>query len=102
MRRRREEEEWAPRPADLVKVGVALLLDTYLIRGVVHLPPEVARFSDAWESVLGDPRLFIPVTDAEVTTRDGEAVMHTAFIHVRKSEVKAASPLSETRGAGPS
>lgn len=82
----------APVPAELVRVGVILLMDPYVIKGTVFLPPEVARFSDAWESVLADARVFIPVTDAEVT-RGQETVLRSAFIHVRKSEVRAASPI---------
>lgn len=83
-----------PVPAELVAVGVVLLMDPYVIRGTVFLPPEVARFSDAWESLLADARIFIPVTDAEVI-RGEETVLTTPFIHVRKSDVRAASPLEE-------
>lgn len=82
----------APVPAQLVKVGVVLLMDPYVVTGTVHLPPEVRRFSDAWESVLSDRRTFIPVTDAEIKRGD-EIVLQTPFIHVRKSDVRAASPL---------
>lgn len=84
----------APVPAELVPVGVILLMDPYLIRGTVFLPPEVARFSDAWESLLADARVFIPVTDAEVM-RGQETVLKTPFIHVRKADVRAASPIEE-------
>jgi hypothetical protein len=83
-----------PLPAELVRVGVVLLMDPYLIRGTIYLPPEVARFSDAWESVLADRRIFIPVTDAEIL-RGEETVLKTPFIHVRKADVRAASPLDE-------
>lgn len=82
----------APVPAQLVKVGVVLLMDPYVVTGTVHLPPEVRRFSDAWESVLSDRRTFIPVTDAEIK-RGEETVLRTPFIHVRKADVRAASPL---------
>ena len=97
--RRNQAEELdpnIPRPAELVRVAVTLLLDPYVITGTVHLPPEVARFSDAWETVLADPRIFIPVTDATVTSQNGNIELHTPFIHVRKAEVKAAFP-----GEGP-
>lgn len=82
----------APVAAQLVKVGVVLLMDPYVVTGIVHLPPEVRRFSDAWESVLSDRRTFIPVTDAEIKRGD-EIVLRTPFIHVRKADVRAASPL---------
>jgi hypothetical protein len=88
-------DDWTggmPLPAELVRVAVVLLMDPYVIKGTVHLPPEVSRFSDAWESVLSDRRIFIPVTDAEIV-RGKEVVLRTPFIHVRKSDVRAASPL---------
>lgn len=81
-----------PTPAQLVRVGVVLLMDPYVVNGTIHLPPEVARFSDAWETVLADRRTFIPVTDAEIKRGD-EVVLRTPFIHVRKADVRAASPL---------
>lgn len=80
-----------PVPAELVRVGVVLLMDAYVITGTIHLPPEVSRFSDAWETVLADRRVFIPVTDAKIERGD-EVVLETPFIHVRKADVRAASP----------
>ena len=85
-----------PVPAELVRVGVVLLMDPYVIEGTIHLPPEVARFSDAWESILADARVFIPVTDARIL-RGQEVVLETPFIHVRKADVRAASPLDGPR-----
>lgn len=67
-------------------------MDPYVVKGTVHLPPEVSRFSDAWETVLADRRTFIPITDAEII-QDGKTVITTPFIHVRKSDVRAASPV---------
>lgn len=90
-----------PRPAELVRVAVTLLLDPYVITGTVHLPPEVARFSDAWETVLADPRIFIPVTDATITSEGGNIELRTSFIHVRKAEVKAAFPGDQPGAVGP-
>jgi hypothetical protein len=59
----------------------------------VHLPPELTRFSDAWESVVRDQRSFFPVTDAKVMTVDGDLVLATAaFIEVRKSDVRGVFP----------
>lgn len=86
-----------PLPAELVRVGVVLLMDPYVVKGTVHLPPEVTRFSDAWETVLADRRTFIPITDAEIL-QDGKTVITTPFIHVRKSDVRAASPVQGPPG----
>ena len=97
LRRNAEPDPSIPRPADLVRVAVTLLLDPYIITGTVHLPPEVARFSDAWETVLADPRIFIPVTDATITSQSGNVEVRTSFIHVRKAEVKAAFPTEAPR-----
>lgn len=99
MKRRATEPEppapqSIPLPAELVRVGVVLLMDPYVVKGTVHLPPEVTRFSDAWETVLADRRTFIPITDAEIM-QDGKTVITTPFIHVRKSDVRAASPVEK-------
>ena len=82
-----------PRHVQLVEVGVVILMDAYRIEGNVHLPPEVARFSDAWESIVRDQRSYFPVTDARVMTVDGDLVLATAaFIEVRKSDVRGVFP----------
>lgn len=85
--RRRDQDR-----VDLVAVGVVLLLDRYQIEGKVHLPPELARFSDAWESVVRDNRAFVPVTDARVTAPGGEEIAAPSFLEVRKSDVRAVFP----------
>jgi DNA-binding response OmpR family regulator len=82
-----------PRHIQLVEVGVVILMDAYRIEGNVHLPPELSRFSDAWESVVRDQRSYFPVTDAKVMTVDGALVLATAaFIEVRKSDVRGVFP----------
>lgn len=79
---------------ELVAIGVVLLLDGYRIEGKVYLPPELGRFSDAWESVIRDHRNFVPVTEARVTTPDGShTIASPAFIEVRKSDVRAVFPM---------
>lgn len=88
----------APSPSvgaatNLVPVGVTLLLDRYQIDGVVYLAPELSRFSDAWEALLGDRRSFIPLTDVRVVTTDGSGYeSHSEFMEISKSDVRAASP----------
>jgi DNA-binding response OmpR family regulator len=82
-----------PRHIELVEVDVVILMDAYRIEGNVHLPPELSRFSDAWESVVRDQRSYFPVTDAKVMTVDGGVVLATAaFIEVRKSDVRGVFP----------
>ena len=87
----------APRPdpnkVQLVVVGVVLLLDHYQVEGNVHLPPELARFSDAWESLIRDNRDFFPLTDVRVMLRDGHTVVASPpFMEVRKGDVRAVFP----------
>lgn len=94
----RQPDGVAPRSdsirVELVSIGVVLLLDGYRIEGQVYLPPELGRFSDAWESVMRDHRHFVPVTDARVTTPDGShAIAGPAFIEVRKEDVRAVFPM---------
>lgn len=82
-----------PNKVELVVVGVVMLLDHYQIEGKVHLPPELARFSDAWESLIRDNRDYVPVTDVRVSLRDGHSVVASpSFIEVRKGDVRAVWP----------
>lgn len=82
-----------PNRVSLVRVGVVMLLDHFKVEGKVHLPPELARFSDAWESVIRDNREFLPLTDVHVSSRDGEAVVASPpFMEVRKADVRAVFP----------
>lgn len=84
-----------PEPAQkiqMVPVRVVLLLDSYRVEGTCYLPPELGRFSDAWESVMRDNRSYIPLTDARITSPEGELVAAPAFAEVRKADVRAVFP----------
>ena len=84
---------------EMVSAVVIVLLDHYRIEGSVHLPPELPRFSDAWESIMRDPRLFIPITDARVFPGDVEdEVGAPSFLEVRKSDIRAVFPRSALNG----
>jgi DNA-binding response OmpR family regulator len=77
---------------ELVTTRVVLLLAGYRVEGNVHLPPELSRFSDAWESLIRDQRAFLPITDARVTML-GEAASSAAnFMEVRKSDIQGVFP----------
>jgi DNA-binding response OmpR family regulator len=80
------------RRVEMVVVSVVLLLDAYRIEGKLHLPPELVRFSDAWESVMRDHREYVPVTDAVITSIQGVEVVSSPFLEVRKSDVRAVFP----------
>jgi DNA-binding response OmpR family regulator len=80
------------RRVEMVVVSVVLLLDAYRIEGKLHLPPELVRFSDAWESVMRDHREYVPVTDAVITSVQGVEVVSSPFLEVRKSDVRAVFP----------
>lgn len=82
-----------PNKVELVVVGVVMLLDHYQVEGKVHLPPELARFSDAWESVIRDNRDYLPVTDVRVSLRDGHTIVASpSFMEIRKGDVRAVFP----------
>ena len=77
---------------ELDSTPVILLLDACRISATIYLAPELGRFSEAWESVMHDHRLFIPVTNAAVTTLTGESVgERSAFMQVRKTDIRAVS-----------
>ncbi len=88
----------APQPpqgghVDLVQVRVVVLLSGYQVEGDMHLPPELGRFSDAWESLIKDQRQFLPVTNAVVTVHGGpKAVAKAGFLQIRKSDVQGIFP----------
>ncbi|MGH2698506.1 MAG: hypothetical protein ACRDJL_04815 [Actinomycetota bacterium] len=83
---------------DLDSTPVVLLLDACRIHATIYLAPELGRFSEAWESVMRDHRLFIPVTGATVTTLIGEPVADKAdFMQVRKADIRAVCPLDDSR-----
>jgi CheY-like chemotaxis protein len=78
---------------DLISVRVVMLLPSYQIEGNMHLPPELGRFSDAWESLIKDQRHFLPVTDAIITVLGGpKAVARAGFLQVRKSDISGIFP----------
>lgn len=90
---REQKEARGPDKVDLVVVGVVMLLDHYQIEGKVHLPPELARFSDAWESVMRDNRDYLPLTDARVSLLDGATLVASpSFLEIRKADVRAVFP----------
>lgn len=83
---------------DLESVAVSLLLDACLISATIYLAPELGRFSEAWESVMRDHRLFIPVTEATISTLTGQQVGERAeFMQIRKADIRAVCPLDDSR-----
>ena len=79
-------------------VRVVLMLDVCRIEGSIHLPPELTRFSDAWESVMRDPRAFFPVTGTKLRYGDDSQLLYApSFMEVRKTEVRAVFPVEEPR-----
>lgn len=83
---------------DLDSVAVSLLLDACRITATIYLAPELGRFSEAWESVMRDHRLFIPVTHATISTLTGQQVGDRAeFMQIRKADIRAVCPLDNSR-----
>ena len=82
---------------DLVSVAAVLLTKSFKIEGTVHVSPEITRFSDAMEMVVGDNRAMMPVTNATITTLSGEPVGKPGFVQVTKSEITAIFPADNDR-----
>lgn len=73
---------------------VVILLGEYRIEGKVHLPSELDRFSDAWESIVRDSRSYVPVTEASVERHDGSVIVPSAqFLQVSKADIRAVFPV---------
>lgn len=83
---------------DLVATDVTVLIEGYRVEGRIFLPPEMGRFSDAWEAIVRDQREFLPVTEARLIRTDGSVVAEPQLFEVRKSQVHAVFP---GRGVGP-
>lgn len=83
----------------LEKMVTSMVLDGVVVTGTIHARPGEAnfsRFSDLWDAIVRDPRTFVPVTDAEIQTLEGETVVkHAGFLCVEKAHVRAAYPPSE-------
>lgn len=77
---------------DLKRVAVMMLVHEFQIEGTVYLPSELNRFSDAWEAVIRDSRVFVPVTDVTIRTSDGNQVGTTGFMNIKKTEIRAVYP----------
>jgi hypothetical protein len=66
-------------------------MDGYRIDGTIHCPPELDRFSDAWEAIVRDAREYIPVTGATVSADNaGTSIKDAPVVEVRKDRVLGA------------
>lgn len=83
--------EDSPR-VELKQVGVMMLVHEFQIEGTVYLPSELPRFSDAWEAIIRDSRLFVPVTDVVIRTSEGAEAGTTNFMNIKKTEIRAVYP----------
>jgi CheY-like chemotaxis protein len=91
------QQESSVHHIDLVPVAVVIILRSYAVEGTIYMPPELARFSDAWESVNRDPRAFFPVTNARITSIDGgQLVASPPFMEVKKRDVLGIFPVDTT------
>ena len=79
----------AKKLTEVVPMNVVILLDGYRIEGVVHLPPQFDRFSDAWQNLMDDERTFIPVTSASISQKEGEPFASAPFMEVCKRDIRA-------------
>ena len=79
--------------AEIRTQGVVMLLGEYRVEGIVHLPAELDRFSDAWEAVVQDARTYISLTEAKVERHDGRRIAESSFLQVRKADIRSVYPL---------
>lgn len=88
---------------ELDEVEVVVLLDQYRVRGFLHVPPEVSRFSDCVEALMRDDRSFLPLTKATISSTDlnPQLISQADLLQVRKDHIRLISPvqLDELREA---
>lgn len=80
------------RPTALTHTRVTLFLSGgRCAEGQVHIASEVARFSDAWDALMRDPRSFIPVTEVTITAPGMDPLLAPLLL-ARKNEIEAVVP----------
>lgn len=89
-----EAETSDPRARRLSRESVetSLITSRFRVDGRLHVSPDRARFSDAWESVLFDRRRFVPVTEATISDPAGRWSRTSDFVVVDKEDVIAVQP----------
>ena len=81
-------------PATLTHTRVVLFLSGgRSAEGLVHIASEVARFSDAWDALMRDPRSFIPVTEVTIVAPGAEPLLAPLLL-ARKNEIQGVVPLA--------
>lgn len=79
--------------APLAQTRVMLFLSGGRVaEGVVHIASELARFSDAWDSLMRDPRGFIPVTEVMITGAGVDERLAPLLL-VRKDDIEGVVPV---------
>ncbi|MGH2727674.1 MAG: hypothetical protein ACRDKS_11955, partial [Actinomycetota bacterium] len=80
-------------PAALAHTRVMLFLSGGRVAdGIVHIASELARFSDAWDSLMHDPRAFIPVTEVTITGAGIDERLAPLLL-VRKEDIEGVVPV---------
>ena len=79
-------------PTTLTHTRVVLFLSGgRCAEGQVHIVSDVARFSDAWDALMRDPRAFIPVTEVTITVPGADPLLAPLLL-ARKTEIEAVLP----------
>ncbi len=71
----------------MAKMRVIILTPSFKIRGEINATPN-ERVTD----YLLNAKSFVAVTDAEVSTLDGEVVLRAPFIDVQRDRIEILSP----------
>jgi DNA-binding response OmpR family regulator len=80
-------------PTSLTHTRVVLFMSGgRAAEGIAHIASEVARFSDAWDALMRDPRAFIPVTEVTITAPGSEPRLAPLML-VRKQDIEGVIPL---------
>lgn len=81
------------RPAQLDTRLARVMVDSFVLEGGLHLPPDQKSFSDGIEELMADECSFVSMSAARVLTFDGKLLHEAPFLQVSKTHIRAVSNL---------
>lgn len=70
-----------------------VMVDSFVLEGELHLPPDIKSFSDGMEELMADDCSFVSMSAARMLTFDGKLLHETPSLQVSKAHIRAVSNL---------